>query len=320
MTERVQDEKRVSLSNDRIRIVASNRGAILRSIHIDGQQITRTLPDKETSPGEKAALVCTPIIFGRIENRKITFQGKEYEMPYPEDLNPDEIDPSKTYIHGIHHYYTYDIEQTHDNKITFILNKNRLPRHYPFPHTTRITYALDGNDLLISVEVFDTNVPTPALLTVHPFFRFTLPDGSIIQAKARLLKKFEYDTNATLPQPKSPPVELEDGGPIKEWTTLDTSLDHSFISENPYSEIRWEGGPHLALIDESELHTPHSHYPLQIWTTGGHTRNACAIEQGGPANMFELVHEKKVPEYFLPVVMPGESKKRVVRYQTKELR
>jgi galactose mutarotase-like enzyme len=315
MTERILEEKKVTLANQRISMVATNRGAVLRSIHIDHQQITRTLPDEETSPGDKAALVCAPIIFGRIKNRSITFQGKDYVMPYPDDLNPDEVDPSKTYIHGIHHYYTYEIEELNDTKVSYILSKSRLPKKYPFPHTTRITYAIDGNDLLISVEVFDTLVPTPALLTVHPFFLYTLPNGSRIQAKATLLKKFEYATNAALPQPESPPIDLEDGGPIKEWTTLDTSLDHSFLSENPTSEIRWEGGPHLALIDESELETPTKHHPLQIWTTGGHTRNACAIEQGGPANLFQLVDEKKVPEYFLPVVMPGESKKRVVRYK-----
>jgi galactose mutarotase-like enzyme len=312
---RVMKEERYEVRSEDIRIVLSNRGAIARSIAYKNIPITRSLPDEETTPGEKGALFCAPIVFGRILNRTLRFQSKDYIMPYPEDLDAEKIDPDHVYIHGIHHYYTYETEHADTNSVSFILEKSRLPKSYPFPHSARISYRMtNSNELEISVEVFDSLVPTPAMLTVHPFFLYKQPDGETIQFRGKLIKRFDYDTEGALPQPQTSPTDLEGDGPFTEWTKLDTNLDHSFISKNGISEIRWDNGPHLLMRDESTLGTPAPHYPLQIWTTGGHTRNACGIEQGGPANLFALIDHGHVPEYYLPVVQPGKSIKRTIRY------
>lgn len=316
--ERVQDEQITCLSNERFKIIASNRGAILKSISIDNQLITRDIPQGETKPGEKGAFFCAPIVFGRIINRKLPFLGSRFNMPYPDDIDAEEVDPQKIYIHGIHHYYTYDIESCTDSKVSYVLNKNRLPRSYPFPHSCRVEYSLEDNDLLISLSVFDTKEETPAMLTLHPFFRYSLSEENknTLQFKGRLQSRFDYDTSSDLPMPWDPPTPLQNGGPFTEWTSLDTTLDHSFISEDGIIEIRWENGPHLTMIDESPLPDENQRlFPLQIWTSGGHTRNACGIEQGGPANLFELVDKNIVPPSYLTRVHAGQIKTRQVRYK-----
>lgn len=310
---RVRKEEIHLLESENIKLLATNRGAILKSLESKGKPLTRKLKDGETKPGEKGALFCAPIVFGRIKDRNLIFQSQSYTMPYPDDLDAESIDPDHLYIHGIHHYYTYETEKADSTSVSYLLEKSRLPKNYPFPHSCRVSYTLEGNsDLIISVEVFDTEVPTPAMLTVHPFFVYKQDEGSVIEFKGKLLKRFDYDTSKTLPQPESPPTQLENDGPFSDWTTLDTTLDHSFISADGVSEIRWGKDLHLLMKDESR--SIKNHYPLQIWTSGGHTRNACGIEQGGPANLFYLVENKIVPAEYLPVVKPGEIKDRTIRY------
>ncbi len=308
---RILKEEQHTLGSKSITLVSTNRGAILRNLFYNEIPVTRTIEEPETPPGEKGALFCAPLVFGRIHNRTLNFRSKSYLMPYPDDLNAEQIDPHHLYIHGIHHYYTYEIETVTPNSISYLLDKSRLPKNYPFPHSCRVSYAIENDsDLIISVEVFDTDVATPAALTIHPFFLYSQADGAIIEFKGRLTKRFDYDTNKELPMPESPPTELPDDGPFTEWTPLDTTLDHSFISKDAISEIRWKNALHITMEDQS----PRSHYPLQIWTTGGTTRNACGIEHGGPANLFELVHNSHIPEHYLTVIEPGQSKKRIVRY------
>lgn len=307
---RIQPEEKYILKNSSFEIEATNRGAILRSIKANNIIISSTVDSEETKPGTKGAFFTAPIVFGRLIDRVLQFQGKEYTMQYPSDMDANEVDPNKIYIHGIHHWYTWDVTESNNVKITFELNKNRLEENYPFPHTAYVTYSLENSDLLIEVGVKNTIRPTPAMLTMHPFFKFRLNEqDSAPKLQVDLKKKFNYDSKATLPLNYDTPVDFEN--PFTRLVELPEDLDHSFLATQD-SLIQWPNGLTLKIIDETS-NSCCPFFPLQIWTTGAKTRNAFGVENGGPANLFWLVEHKKVPTELLPVINPGEEKSRKIR-------
>jgi len=312
---RVKSEIIDHLSNDVFSLEATNRGAILRNIYLNKTLITSEVKEEDTKPGTKGGFFAAPIVFSRLVDRVLPFQGKNYLMPYPEDLDADEIDPKQVYIHGIHHYYTWDITKKTKGEIVYELTKDRLPPTYPFPHNSKITYKFEGQDLIIEVGVevpeSTTAVATPAMLTMHPFFKFQLEENSESpQLKADLKNIFEYEKDAEIPFSFNEPTNFEN--PFSDFKTLPKDLDHSFLAGNT-SFIRWPNGLTLKITDETDPKTcPFN--PLQVWTTGADTRNAFGVENGGPGNLPWLVANKKVDENLLPVVNPGEYKFRRVRY------
>lgn len=312
---RIKNEEKFLLKNSFFELEATNRGALLRYIKAKGEFITTELKDEVTKPGSKGAFFIAPIVFGRILDRTLVYKNISYQMPYPEDINSDEIDPQKIYIHGIHHYYTWDVLSNSNSHLSFILKKERLEKSYPFPHTTIITYELNENELHISATIKDTEVETPCMLTMHPFFKFYIDQDkdqdkkTPPKFKANLLKKFEYDINSKFPLNYESPIDIIN--PFKTLTELPKDLDHSFLAESE-SEILWPNGINIKISDLTEKNvTPYN--PLQIWTTGADSRNAFGIENGGPANLFWLVENKKVDKSLLIKVQPGEEKSRRIR-------
>ncbi|HMO17738.1 MAG TPA: hypothetical protein PKA63_14305 [Oligoflexia bacterium] len=323
---RIQTEKQKLLSGTlkngkNIELNLSNRGAIIRSIKVNGTLTTRDVPEEKTKPGDRGGFFIAPIVFGRLINRSLVFKNHTYSMPFPEDINPTEVDPEGLYAHGIHHYYTFEEKAHSSTKISYLLDHTRLPESYPFPHSCEITYQLTDTGFKVCVTVKACEVPVPAQLTIHPFFRYFLENDNkkqnSIQFRGRLSAKFELEPGSKLPLPTRSPTKLADGGPYTQWTSLGTDTDHSFISEDGITELRWpNSGPHIRMVDESELSEKEDcKYPVQIWTTGGITRNACAIEQGGPANCFYLVANNLVDHELLPVALPGKDVSRTVRYE-----
>lgn len=322
---RIFKEVHKTLKSKNLEILLSNQGAIVKSIKFNDTFITNPPKSLKTESGEKGALFCAPIIFGRLINRTVYFRNNKYVMTYPADIDEEVIDPNKLYIHGAHHYYTYNLYQESENSISYILEKKRLHDSYPFKHTCLISYSIENDsDFIVSVEVKDSEVEIPASLTIHPFFTYSIKNHTncnldTIEFKANLSHIYQCDLNSTLPLPNTPPIKLNEDGPYTDWSKLETNIDHSFISKSSISEIRW-GKIYIKMIDESELYKINSaninnYYPIHVWTTAGDTRNACGFEHGGPANIFELINNKHIPEFYLPIVKPTESKIRQVRYQ-----
>jgi galactose mutarotase-like enzyme len=314
--EMVKEEELVMLSNKGFSFTASSRGAILRELSIAGQQITRDLVAGETPAGEKGALFCCPIFFARFPGRRVQFAGHEYIMEYPSTIDTAKADPNNNFIHGFEHYYTWDVVDQSKSHVRFELNANRFPSSFPFPHTSIVEYRLEGErDLVISVGIKDCPKPTPAMLTIHPFFKFYLQSGAAApEFEANLISKFEYPPNAAEPMANEAPVALENSGPFCSYKALPKDLDHSFISSG-YSRIKWPNGLELSMVDETSPEVCPIK-PLQVWTTGADSRNAFGIEQGGPANLFNLVANHKVPAEWLPVCNQGQTIMRTVRYSS----
>jgi galactose mutarotase-like enzyme len=312
----VRQEEFVTISNKHFSLIASSRGAILRELSINGQRITRDLPAGETPAGEKGALFCCPIFFARFPGRSVQFAGENYQLEYPSAINAEKADPNKNFIHGFEHYYTWDILSQDKTHVRYELNVNRFPASFPFPHTSIVEYRLEGeSDLVISVGIKDCKNPTPAMLTIHPFFKFYLnQEDAPPEFEAILSSKFDYSVDAVEPMATEAPVALQGGGPFSELKPLPKDLDHSFISSGS-SRIKWPGGTELLMTDETRSEVCPIK-PLQIWTTGADSRNAFGIEQGGPANLFNLVANKEVSEGWLPVCSQGEEIYRTVRYST----
>ena len=313
--EMVREEKLVTLSSKHFSLIASSRGAVLRELSINGQRITRDLPAGATPPGEKGALFCCPIFFARFPGRSVQFAGQSYQLEYPSAIDADKADPNKNFIHGFEHYYTWDVVAHDEKHVRFELNADRFPTSFPFPHTSSVEYRLEGEgDLVISVGIKDCKKPTPAMLTIHPFFKFYLNENDPApEFEAQLLSKFEYPADALEPMATEAPVALQEGGPFLRLKSLAKDLDHSFVSSGS-SRIKWPGGIELNMIDETSAEVCPIK-PLQIWTTGAEARNAFGIEQGGPANLFNLVENRKVPSNWLPVCSEGQVVTRVVRYR-----
>ena len=169
---------------------------------------------KILKPGSKGGFFAAPIVFSRLVNRILPFRGENYLMPYPEDMDEAEVDPKQVYIHGIHHYYTWDITKKTKTEIVYELTKDRLPPSYPFPHNSKIIYKFDGQDLIIEVGVevpiSATAVPTPAMLTMHPFFKFQLEEGDTPpELKANLNSSFEYEKGAEIPFSFNEPTNFD---------------------------------------------------------------------------------------------------------------
>ena len=308
---RIKEEVKSVISNKHFEIEATNRGAILRYIKMKGNFITTALDTPETKLGSKGAFFVAPLVFGRLINRELNFNNKVYQMSYPSDIDESEVDPKKIYIHGIHHWYTWEIESESKEHVSYILDTKSFPENYPFPHKCKISYQLIENSLLIEVSIFDAKVPTPAMLTMHPFFKFRLnEDDPAPSLKTKLIKKFEYDPNSEFPMNWDSPIET--ASIFENLSQLSEDFDHSYLA-NRESIIRWPNGLQLKITDETSSDTcPYS--PLQIWTTGASSRNAFGIENGGPANLFWLVENKKVDPLLLPIVNPGEIKTRRSRY------
>lgn len=310
---RIKDEQKHLLKNTYFEVQATNRGAILRYIKVNDTLITTQLTDIDTKPASKGAFFVAPIVFGRLLNRTLTFNNNTFEMPYPADINPEEVDPKKIYIHGIHHYYTWDILSSDTNHIEYILSKGRLDPTYPFPHTTTIRYSLHDTNLEISVTIKDCIRETPCMLTMHPFFKFYLDENKdrAPRLKADLTSKFEYDPNSEFPLNFNAPISIDN--PFSDFKELSKDFDHSYLA-GPHSEILWPNGTHLKISDLTLPDvTPYT--PLQIWTTGADSRNAFGVENGGPANLFWLVENKIVNPKMLITVKPDEEKTRKVCYQ-----
>jgi galactose mutarotase-like enzyme len=312
---RLFPEKRTLLSTEVLSLETTTQGAIVRSISVRGRLITRDIDPKPTAEGEKGGLFCCPVLFARFPDRTLRFGGSAYTLEYPDDIDAARVDPNRLFPHGYEHFYSWEVEREDSEKVRYVLPWERQPSNFPFPHDSFIQYRIaDQRTLEITVGVTAREKPVPAMLTIHPMFRFHITEGdSGPSCSVKLSHKFDYPPEAPQPMSDKAPIELADGGPFASGATLPKNLDHSFLAD-AISRISWPSGPTLEMEDKTADQVL-SIKPLQIWTTGADTRNTFGVEHGGPANIFNLVADKAVPDRWLAVAKPFQSISRVVEYR-----
>lgn len=149
-----------TIENEKLKVQISDKGAELWSIQTkDG---TEYLWQGDPKYWKDRALNLFPYI-ARLTQGKYTLDGRTYEMT----------------IHGFVNYSVLEAKERQADRIVFQLTQNEeTKRMYPFDFVYRVTYALEGDRLMVKFSVENTNERTMYFgIGGHPGFRVPLEKG-----------------------------------------------------------------------------------------------------------------------------------------------
>ena len=151
-----------TIENKKLKVEISSLGAELMSIKskADGCEY---LWQGDAKYWASRACVLFPIC-GRLVDGYYTYEGQKYEMN----------------LHGFARKTEYTMVEQKEDSITFELKADDTSKAmYPFDFTFRVTYSLDGNRLLNSLNVINTGDKVlPYAVGGHPGFNVPLESGS----------------------------------------------------------------------------------------------------------------------------------------------
>ena len=193
------------LENEKLKVEIADLGAELQSIKSKKTGFEYLWQGKE--PFWKSRSTVLFPICGRLQEGKYTFGGKTYEMT----------------LHGFAKRSIFDVEYKSDEKAIFTLKANEESKKtYPFEFTFKVTYALNGDKLVVTYTVENGSEEVlPFSVGGHPGFNVPiLNKGEFTDYYIEFAEKCEPE-RLILSQPaylysgKHSAFKLEDGRRIR---------------------------------------------------------------------------------------------------------
>lgn len=150
-----------TVSNGRLSVTVSDRGAELLSVKLDGVE---RLWQGDPAVWEGRSPVLFPFV-GRIKDNKYTFNGKEYKVNGP---------------HGFASKSTFSLVEQTDSSLTYrLVSSDETRAVYPFEFIFDVTYRIEENRLFQSFTVTNTgNGIMYYSYGAHPGFFVPATEGS----------------------------------------------------------------------------------------------------------------------------------------------
>ncbi|MCI8623686.1 MAG: hypothetical protein HFG26_08500 [Provencibacterium sp.] len=159
--------------------VVPARGGMLTSLVRDGYEYIYI--HGENFHSEERARCAVPVLFpccGRTVEETWRWNGKEYPMG----------------IHGFVHSCSWELAEESAKdcaSVTLALSADDFTRKsYPFDFSLRLTYALRGNAVTVSLQVENSGTePFPFTFGFHPYFCVSALKNARVEADASLIAK-----------------------------------------------------------------------------------------------------------------------------------
>lgn len=305
-------DKRHTISGNRFVLEVSELGAIVTGLWLDKVPLLRPVVSN-MRPGDKGGMFVCPQFFGRHKDRTISFEGNEYQLSYPPDIDADKVDPDGYFLHGFEHFLPWQVRKDGKCLICF-LDKDSFPEDFPFKHQSEVRYEIIVDEdtkverLQIQLRVGDVDMPAPFNSSLHPFFNWTIK-GHTPSFKGTLHYRFE-NPESRIALPDSEPVMMRNHAFLNQ--ELPTDVDHGFVSMDGEYAINW--GDIVLRIDDLTSRRTCSVNPLMIWTSAAIERGCFGVEPWGLPNLIHLVGSKKAYSHWLPICFPGQVITRVVEF------
>jgi galactose mutarotase-like enzyme len=302
MIPRLGKERRLTIaSSGWPEVVLSSRGgSMVRAVPLGSTNILRDVP--ADLPHGRASGGFPTTLFGRTAGGILLIGDAERRLVYPEDVDVQQFDPDGLVNHGTQFLYNHEVAAGGPESVTFVLDGARLPEAYPFRHSMRTTYSVQGEDLRQEITAFDPLEEGPANPCSHSFQRWSLT-GDLAHGptlEAALTGRYEVD-DLQCPIPKGPLVNLDGWGPFEQGAELPNNLDNSYMAAATMYSLTWPGGP---TIDISDFPPVQDANYVHLWTTGWE-KNMFGVMCAGPANLIWQVKHGNVPAQHLPILKKG---------------
>lgn len=241
----------ITIENDKLklRVDPNLGGSFLEfSAKVGGRwfEVMRHCPDYIKSSSDTASFLMAPYP-NRIRDGKFTFEGKSYQLKYPE----------KHAIHGDVRNRVWKVEHQSAQSCIFSFDsKNFEDINYPFPFAMQQKFTVEDN--LLKVECLIKNcgeTRMPAGCGFHPYFNRALNDS---EENVMLMFKVAgvYPFSGDLPLPEGMMQPLDPSCNFSQLRGLDVVLDHCFGGWQEPAIIYW---PRSAIKLEMEASSNMSH-------------------------------------------------------------
>ncbi len=166
----------------------------------------------------------------RLRDGRFTFAGRSYQLRHAE----------KHAIHGDVRDRALRVLECAEDRVVLEFDSDEVADlNFPFPFSTRITYALEGCELESRIELMNSGHESmPAGCGFHPYFNRRLP-GSTGEVELKLNVGGVYPGETPLPTGSAIPIR-----PEQDFSTqrpLDVVLDHCFAGWDRQALIEWRG-------------------------------------------------------------------------------
>ncbi len=201
----------MTISHNNSRAEIDSRGAYVRNLALNGQEILMPSGDGKDTHGGMAVML--PFA-NRIRNGEYGWEGKKYHLPRNSGNNS---------IHGL----TRDVEWNiaHRGKSTVSLTYSLISDGYPVPLFLKVIYHLTGSDFKVTFEARNEGKTlAPFMAGMHPYFNFSGPWSLESQRNLLMLNyKDRYFPDGTFESLKPDDVGSASG----------KTYDNTFIAGSP---------------------------------------------------------------------------------------
>lgn len=234
----------ITAHNDRLKISANpEKGGQLEEVAVQlGDQWVRI------TPRDTPAFLMVPYS-NRIRDGHFSFEGKSYSLERAE-------------VHALHgdgRGAPWQVIETSDTKIVLSFTSepsvkaNGLYSNFPFPYAAVVTYELQDNAVIHSLEIRNTgesNLPTGG--GIHPYFLRSLVEGEKVELQ--FTSGGEYPAETDVPLPIAPLAASSGHSDFSSLKPVEPFLDTCFGGWNGVAAIYWpEAQLHARIQGSPEL-------------------------------------------------------------------
>ncbi|WP_062200145.1 aldose 1-epimerase [Demequina salsinemoris] len=149
----------------------------------------RPTPDSPERAGDTASFPLVPWS-NRISGPSLLWDGTEHPLRV--------TSAGETASHGVGRYVPWEVAEADASHVTLSLDSRTVPdANFPWPFTTRFTYALEGDRFRVTMSLTNVSDETfPAGLGHHPYFERRLgtseaPRGGEVELQVRCDSAYE---------------------------------------------------------------------------------------------------------------------------------
>lgn len=153
----------IQLKNEAIEIqINTSLGAALHRFSYHGQDVLRPATPQSSAPQQQSLFILLPYC-SYIKDGRFNYFGINRHVPANEPNRPDPI-------HGDAWKAKWNEEKvTADTAVLSYHHKK--DDGFPFDYTAKVTYALDKNQLKITLSIYNpSELPMPFGMGIHPYF------------------------------------------------------------------------------------------------------------------------------------------------------
>ena len=224
----------ISLRDDSVQLTVDPKvgGSFLNfSACVEGKwlDIMRATPEGFKTSSDTASFLMAPYP-NRIRDGKFTFQGRAYELKFPE----------KHAIHGDVRNRAWNVEVRRAEGATLLFRSSDFPDiNYPFPFSVKQTFGISNGALLVRCAVKNEGTSVmPAGCGYHPYFNRALGGKTEnVQLKFETQGAYPYSGETPLPEGMLAPLTAAQDFSIQR--PLDVTLDTCFGGWDGVAEMVW---------------------------------------------------------------------------------